>query len=99
MSGSRQFGLISNNGRYMSKYGTVAKIVHFTQLDDGRSLVETVGGRRFSVEGDPWLVDGYNVARVRFFREQAVLDSERVLVNDLSRKLEVLLDGFFAEVG
>jgi Lon protease-like protein len=99
LSGSRQFGLISTNGRTLSRYGTVAKIINFTQLDDGRSLVETVGGRRFSIDGDPWQVDGYYLARVSFFKEEIIPDSDRAVVDDMARKLEALLDSFFSEVG
>ncbi|CAE8663224.1 unnamed protein product, partial [Polarella glacialis] len=70
-SGHRLFGMClsmsgseSQNG--YSKIGTALFIREIRMLPDGRSLIDTVGERRFRVieTGER---DGYNVARVEYF--------------------------------
>lgn len=50
-------------------HGTLLRIVKFEQLPDGRSLVETVGDRRFKII-EKGMRDGYHVAKVEWVAEE-----------------------------
>jgi Lon protease-like protein len=42
---------------------------------DGRSIVDTVGGRRFKVL-ERNILDGYNTAKIEFLEDDSVSESE-----------------------
>lgn len=69
LEGSRRFGVVPIMGTEIAKVGTTAVIDHHVRLPDGRSLVSTRGGRRFSVL-DTWEQDGYKLGRVQYIDEK-----------------------------
>ncbi|KAK7097346.1 LON peptidase N-terminal domain and RING finger protein 3-like isoform X2 [Littorina saxatilis] len=97
-SGTRQFGMcacLSDNEENFSDYGCMLEVrdVHF--FADGRSLVDTVGGRRFRVLGRSKR-DGYNTAKVEFLSDdpvdQAVLPELQQLQHDIYADMKKWLD-------
>lgn len=58
-----------------SEYGTMLEICDIKFFPDGRSVVDTVGGRRFRVL-DRSMRDGYHTARVEFLDEVKVEGEE-----------------------
>lgn len=85
-TGTRQFGMcISDPQKGFVDYGCMLQIrsVHF--LPDGRSVVDTIGGKRFRVLSRG-MRDGYCVANIEYLEDMKVNDEE-----DLE-KLQVLHD-------
>ncbi|XP_059506568.1 LON peptidase N-terminal domain and RING finger protein 1-like isoform X2 [Stegostoma tigrinum] len=71
-TGTKTFGMcIYDRGKIFADYGCMLKIEESESLPDGRSLVNTVGGRRFKVlrRGDR---DGYNTADVEYLEDKRV---------------------------
>ena len=58
-----------------AKYGTMLEIRDIQFFPDGRSIVDTMGGRRFKVL-ERNILDGYNVAKVEFLEDEKVADNE-----------------------
>jgi Lon protease-like protein len=56
-----------------SDYGTMLEIRNIKYFPDGRSAVDTVGGRRFRVV-DRDTKDGYNTATVHFIKDEHVAE-------------------------
>ena len=78
-SGSRQFGMCSAvpGPAGFAQYGTVLEVRDVEFFTDGRSVVDTVGGRRFKVLSRGML-DGYATAQVEYLTDEPVEpDSER----------------------
>lgn len=85
-TGTRQFGMcISDPQKGFVDYGCMLQIrsVHF--LPDGRSVVDTIGGKRFHVLSRG-MKDGYCIANIEYLEDTKVNDEE-----DL-KKLQVLHD-------
>ncbi|KAL1270197.1 hypothetical protein QQF64_032486 [Cirrhinus molitorella] len=85
-TGTRQFGMcISDSQKGFVDYGCMLQIrsVHF--LPDGRSVVDTIGGKRFRVLSRG-MRDGYCIANIEYLEDTKVNDEE-----DLD-KLQVLHD-------
>jgi len=75
-SGTREFGMCSaSQDRMFSDYGTMLEIRGIQYFEDGRSVLDTVGGRRFRVVGRD-IRDGYQVANVEFLEDAKPLDSD-----------------------
>lgn len=68
-TGTREFGMCTNSQDLpFSDYGTMLEIRDIQYFPDGRSVVDTMGGRRFKVlERDN--KDGYNTATVEFLKD------------------------------
>lgn len=76
-SGTRQFGMcVGTEENGFSDYGTMLEIRDIQYFEDGRSVVDTVGGRRFKVLSRG-VKDGYNTAKVEFLHDE-VLQGERL---------------------
>ena len=60
-----------------SDYGTVLFINSVQYTPDGRSLVKTIGERRFMVVGRD-MVDGYHQAQVRFVFDERVTEPSEI---------------------
>lgn len=85
-TGTRQFGMcISDPQKGFVDHGCMLQIrsVHF--LPDGRSVVDTIGGKRFHVLSRG-MRDGYCIANIEYLQDTKVNDEE-----DL-KKLQVLHD-------
>jgi len=75
-TGTREFGMCSaSQDGLFSDFGTMLEIRGIQYFDDGRSVLDTVGGRRFRVV-DRDTRDGYQVANVEFLEDAIPLDSD-----------------------
>lgn len=73
-SGSRQFGMCSyvqDQPHGFAEFGTMLEVRDVEFFTDGRSVVDTVGGRRFRVLRRD-VLDGYCTATVEYLVDQAV---------------------------
>ncbi|XP_007237027.3 LON peptidase N-terminal domain and ring finger 1, like [Astyanax mexicanus] len=77
-TGTRQFGMCINDAQKgFADYGCMLYIrsVHF--LPDGRSVVDTVGGKRFRVLSRN-MRDGYCIANIEYLQDQRVADEDEL---------------------
>lgn len=77
-TGTKQFGMcISDSQNGFADYGCMLQIrnVHF--LPDGRSVVDTVGGKRFRVL-QRGMKDGYCTADIEYLEDVKVADEEEL---------------------
>ncbi|XP_035415729.1 LON peptidase N-terminal domain and RING finger protein 1-like isoform X2 [Cygnus atratus] len=75
-TGTRRFGMcVYETGKSFADYGCMLQIRQLELLADGRSLVDTVGGRRFRVlrRGHR---DGYNTADIEYLEDKKVAGEE-----------------------
>jgi len=75
-SGTREFGMsckIDENP--FAEYGTMLEIRDVQYFADGRSVIDTVGGRRFKVLSRD-TKDGYDTATVEFFQDECPSENE-----------------------
>jgi len=87
-TGSRQFGMcmhIADEPGGFASHGTMLEIQDVSYFPDGRSVVNTMGGRRFRVTSRG-MRDGYNTAKVENIRDEPEMDPQalqtlRVLEN------------------
>lgn len=88
--GSNQFGMTTpiQSGVY-SEYGCMLKIKNVQILDDGRSLLDTVGDRRFKVI-EKGTKDGYNIATVSFLKDDPIESSERADLLELEQEVYLM---------
>eukprot|EP00002_Diphylleia_rotans_P005115 TRINITY_DN1415_c0_g1_i2.p1 TRINITY_DN1415_c0_g1~~TRINITY_DN1415_c0_g1_i2.p1 ORF type:complete len:821 (-),score=155.97 TRINITY_DN1415_c0_g1_i2:424-2886(-) len=72
-SGERRFGMILHPGPWepdgQAIYGTTAEIRSVDLLEDGRSLIDAYGGRRFMITNRS-VQDGYMVAQVKWIDDE-----------------------------
>jgi Lon protease-like protein len=76
-SGSRQFGMcayLESQPHGFAQYGTMLEVRDVEFFADGRSVVDTVGGRRFKVLHQS-LLDGYYTANVEFLADQPPVEA------------------------
>jgi len=87
-SGTRQFGMCMQlgEGQSFSDYGCMLEIRDVQYFPDGRSLVDTIGGRRFKVISRGHR-EGYDTAKVEFISDQAVVAEELQAVLDLQTEV------------
>ncbi|XP_053092309.1 LOW QUALITY PROTEIN: LON peptidase N-terminal domain and ring finger 1, like [Pangasianodon hypophthalmus] len=82
-TGTRQFGMcISDTHKGFADFGCMLHIrnVHF--LPDGRSVVDTFGGKRFRVLTRS-MRDGYYIANIEYLQDQRVEGKEELQLQDL----------------
>ncbi|SCV73816.1 BQ2448_6246 [Microbotryum intermedium] len=65
MEGTREFGMVlpSRDLGGINEYGTMLKIQSCNMIEDGRSIIETVGTYRFRIL-EKGVLDGYTVVRI-----------------------------------
>ncbi|KAM5173035.1 LON peptidase N-terminal domain and RING finger protein 1-like [Mantella aurantiaca] len=81
-TGTKSFGMcLYESGNSFADYGCMLEILHLDYLPDGRSLVETVGRRRFRVLQRGQL-DGYHKAEIEYLSDKKVEGEE---LEDLQR--------------
>lgn len=70
-SGTRAFGMSCriNDAAPFADYGTMLEIRDVQYFQDGRSVIDTIGGRRFRVLSRSER-DGYDTARVEFIQDE-----------------------------
>uniref|UniRef100_UPI00398E7006 LON peptidase N-terminal domain and RING finger protein 1-like isoform X2 n=1 Tax=Pristiophorus japonicus TaxID=55135 RepID=UPI00398E7006 len=75
-TGTKTFGMcVYEPGKIFADYGCMLKIRGSEDLPDGRSLIDTVGGRRFKVLRRSRR-DGYNTADVEYLEDKRVEGEE-----------------------
>ncbi|XP_009890942.1 PREDICTED: LON peptidase N-terminal domain and RING finger protein 3-like [Charadrius vociferus] len=75
-TGTRRFGMcIYENGKSFADYGCMLEIRQIELLADGRSLVDTIGRRRFRVLSRGHR-DGYNTADIEYLEDKKVAGEE-----------------------
>jgi len=75
-AGTREFGMCTNSpDKAFSDYGTMLEIRDIQYFPDGRSVVDTMGGRRFKVV-DRGTKDGYSTATVEFLKDNLPEESD-----------------------
>ncbi|MEE6478333.1 hypothetical protein FKM82_011821 [Ascaphus truei] len=75
-TGTKRFGMcIYESGKSFADYGCMLEILSLDYLPDGRSLVETVGRRRFRVVQRGQL-DGYHTAEVEYLADKRLEGEE-----------------------
>ncbi|NXX12591.1 LONF1 protein, partial [Podargus strigoides] len=75
-TGTRKFGMcIYENGKSFADYGCMLEIRQIELLADGRSLVDTIGRRRFRVLSRGHR-DGYNTADIEYLEDKKVAGEE-----------------------
>jgi len=75
--GTREFGMcchVGNNQPY-ADFGTMLEVRDIQFFPDGRSIVDTMGGRRFKVL-ERSVLDGYNTAKVEFLEDEKVPEDQ-----------------------
>ncbi|KAE8613660.1 hypothetical protein XENTR_v10007813 [Xenopus tropicalis] len=76
-TGTKSFGMcLYESGKSFADYGCMLEILNLDYLPDGRSLVETIGRRRFRVVKRGQL-DGYHTAEVEYLVDK-VLEGEEL---------------------
>ncbi|CAG8434389.1 3226_t:CDS:1 [Scutellospora calospora] len=95
-SRQRQFGMVLRNGNSYVDYGTMLEIRSTEFMNDGRSLVETVGTFRFKVI-ERGMKDGYDVGKIEriddispeeeLTREQAAVRAAEINNRDPSKPI------------
>ncbi|KDE03304.1 hypothetical protein MVLG_06206 [Microbotryum lychnidis-dioicae p1A1 Lamole] len=65
MEGNREFGMVlpSRDQGGINEYGTMLKIQSCNMIEDGRSIIETIGTYRFRIL-EKGVLDGYTVGRI-----------------------------------
>ena len=58
-------------------YGTMLEIRDIQFFPDGRSIVDTIGGRRFKVI-ERSILDGYNTAKVEFLMDEPIENDDKL---------------------
>nr|DBA30564.1 TPA: hypothetical protein GDO54_006527 [Pyxicephalus adspersus] len=75
-TGTKSFGMcLYESGKSFADYGCMLEILHLDYLPDGRSLVETIGRRRFRVLQRGQL-DGYHKAEIEYLSDKKVEGDE-----------------------
>lgn len=78
-SGSKQFGMcVASEDSSFPTIGTILKIKEVAYLQDGRSLINTIGTRRFQVLSH-YMKDGYNVGKVKCLFDEVEDDREELI--------------------
>ncbi|XP_036373313.1 LON peptidase N-terminal domain and RING finger protein 1-like [Megalops cyprinoides] len=77
-TGTKQFGMCANDPRKgFADYGCMLQIRSLHFLPDGRSVVDTVGGKRFRVLSRS-MKDGYCIADIQYLEDVRVDDAEEL---------------------
>jgi len=75
--GTREFGMCCHvgNNQPFADFGTMLEVRDIQFFPDGRSIVDTMGGRRFKVI-ERGVMDGYNTAKVEFLEDEKVPEDQ-----------------------
>ncbi|XP_053574671.1 LON peptidase N-terminal domain and RING finger protein 1 isoform X2 [Bombina bombina] len=96
-TGTKSFGMcLYESGKSFSDYGCILEILHLDYLPDGRSLIETIGRRRFRVLQRGQL-DGYHTAEVEYLVDKRMegeeLQEVKRLHDTVYQQLEMCFSG------
>jgi len=97
-NGTRQFGMcVGSSETGFSEYGTMLEIRDIQYFDDGRSVVDTVGGRRFKVLARG-VKDGYNTATVEFLQDKPDEGEELEATKEQHAKIRAIAEKWFGKM-
>jgi len=99
-SGTRQFGMCmasADDDEDFSDYGCMMEIRDVQYFPDGRSVVDTVGGRRFRVVSR-CKRDGYNTAKVEFLADAPIAPEDMEDVQALQKEVYVMLQTWMSKL-
>ncbi|XP_060064809.1 LON peptidase N-terminal domain and RING finger protein 3-like [Ylistrum balloti] len=99
-SGTRQFGMCTGNGDSegdFSEIGCMLEIRDVQFFPDGRSLVDTIGGKRFKVISRGHK-DGYNTAKVEFLRDQPLPEQDHHRMSVLQTEVYGLVQSWLEKL-
>eukprot|EP00795_Rhopilema_esculentum_P007540 gene7540-13323_t len=98
-SGSKKFGMCqSNNEGDHIDFGTVMEVRHVRYLPDGRSVIDTVGGRRFKVVGKS-KKNGISYGKVEYFDDDTSLYRSEIACEQLINKCKATYDTLSTYIG
>lgn len=96
-TGTKSFGMcLYESGKSFADYGCMLEILHLDYLPDGRSLVKTVGRRRFRVLQRGQL-DGYHKAEIEYLSDKKVEGEELVELQRLHDMVYQQLEECFSQ--
>ncbi|KAM3846281.1 LON peptidase N-terminal domain and RING finger protein 3-like isoform 3-T3 [Vipera latastei] len=98
-TGTKMFGMcIYENGKNFADYGCILEIQKIAFFPDGRSLVDTIGKRRFRVlrRGHR---DGYNTADVEYLEDEKMEGEEQTELQNLHDCTYELTQRFYEQGG
>jgi len=77
--GTREFGMCCHvgNSQPFADFGTMLEVRDIQFFEDGRSIVDTMGGRRFKVV-ERGVMDGYDTAKVEFLEDEKVQEEDQL---------------------
>ncbi|CAL1540144.1 unnamed protein product [Lymnaea stagnalis] len=99
-SGTRQFGMClpsSDNDNEFSDFGCMLEIRDVQYFPDGRSVVDTKGGRRFKVISRGKR-DGYNTAKVEFLSDKPIAPEDTQSVNALQIEIHAMINTWLSKL-
>lgn len=97
-SGARQFGMcVGSPETGFSDYGTMLEIRDIQYFDDGRSVVDTIGGKRFRVLSRG-VKDGYNTAKVEYLQDDSVEGNELESLKIAHDKIRAVAETWFSKM-
>ncbi|KAG8196255.1 hypothetical protein JTE90_023811 [Oedothorax gibbosus] len=93
-SGSRQFGMCTVVDNNIAEYGTMLEIRDVQYFPDGRSVVDTVGSRRFRIlrKGEH---DGYTTGVVEFLEDEGLIEEDLQDVKELHDQVYKFSEAWF----
>lgn len=97
-SGTREFGMCINDAnKGFADYGTMLEIRDIQYFADGRSVVDTMGSRRFRVL-ERGTKDGYSTAVVDYLSDQLPEEEEIEELKSLHDRTRSLAVGWFDDM-
>jgi len=97
-SGTRQFGMcVGSQETGFSEYGTMLEIRDIQYFADGRSVVDTIGGKRFRVLSRG-VKDGYNTAKVEYLQDDTVEGNDLKGLKIDHDKIRALAEEWFSKM-
>ncbi|XP_069949998.1 LON peptidase N-terminal domain and RING finger protein 3 isoform X2 [Cherax quadricarinatus] len=99
-SGTREFGMcmpLENGENGYADFGTMLEIRDIEYTQDGRSIVNTVGSRRFKIVSKN-VKDGYNTASVEFLQDDTIPSDSLVEIHRLHDTVHQLASHWFDSI-
>lgn len=97
-SGTRQFGMcVGSQEHGFSDYGTMLEIRDIQYFEDGRSVVDTIGGKRFKVLSRG-VKDGYNTAKVEYLHDEVLEGEDLENLKSMHEKIRTVAETWFSRM-
>merc|ERR1712079_4979 len=97
-AGTREFGMCTNSQeKAFSDYGTMLEIRDIQYFEDGRSVVDTIGGKRFKVLSRG-VKDGYNTAKVEYLHDEVLEGEDLENLKSMHEKIRTVAETWFSRM-